>query len=296
MEQVKHDSNLAIEVLRRVLVKYQEEKGCLPPVLYLQMDNGPDQKSKQFLAFIGYLVQMKVFNKIKVSYLIVGHTHEDPDQSFSHIGRYFRKVVQTILSVPAFIAAIMTCFKTPASIPKCVENISFCYDTTSLRKILDKDFARFDLPEETLDKCHYFVVQRNKEGRACLQYKHKRYSDALLPRKFDVGGTYFSPTNGIGTVIQCSPEKDVITKEKFWNYTIRYEPDNALPFETVKRSRASKCTIVMFPDAGKGYPEMPTEFPAAKFTGTVDVCLRLQKSGINEIIRKLTLPLSDRLI
>ena len=79
------------------------------------------------------------------------------------------------MSVPAFIAAIMTCFKTPASIPKCVENISFSYDT-SLRKILDKDFARFDLPEETLDKCHDFVVQRNKEGRACLQYKHKRYN------------------------------------------------------------------------------------------------------------------------
>ena len=84
---------------------------------------------------------MKVFNKIKVSYLIVGHTHEDPDQSFSHIGRYFTKVVQTVLFVPAFIAAIMTCFKTPASIPKCMENISFCYDTTSKKS-----------PEETLDK------------------------------------------------------------------------------------------------------------------------------------------------
>ena len=36
----------------------------------------------------------------------------------------------------------------------------------------------FDLPEETLDKCHDFVVQRNKEGRACLQYKHKR---VLMP-------------------------------------------------------------------------------------------------------------------
>ena len=87
--------------------------------------------------------------------------------------------------------------------------------------------------------------------------------------------------------------KDVITKEKFWNYTIRYEPDNALPFETVKRSRASKCTIVMFPDAGKGYPEMPTEFPEAKFTGTFDVCLGLQKSGIDEIIRKLKLQAKD---
>ena len=49
----------------------------------------------------------------------------------------------------------------------------------------------------------------------------------------------------------------------------------------------------MFPDAGKGYPEMPTEFPAAKFTGTFDVCLGLQKSGIDEIIRKLKLQAKD---
>ena len=106
---------------------------------------------------------MKVFNKIKVSYLIVGHTHEDPDQSFSHIGRYFRKVVQTILSVPAFIAAIMTCFKTPASIPKCVENISFCYDTTSLRKILDKDFACLTYQNKLLTSATTLLFRETKK-------------------------------------------------------------------------------------------------------------------------------------
>ena len=54
----------------------------------------------------------------------------------------------------------------------------------------------------------------------------------------------------------CEPEKDVITKEKIWNYTIRYKPNNDQPFETVKRSQASTFTIVMFPDAGQGYPEI----------------------------------------
>ena len=157
----------------------------------------------------------------------------------------------------------MTCFNTPTSIPKCVENISFCYDTTSLRKILDKDFARWTYQKKTLDKCHDFVVQRNKEGRACLQYKHKRYSDALLPRKFDVGGTYYSPTNGIGTVIQCSPEKDVITKEKFWNYTIRYEPDNALLIPAFQIPRAQKKpTYIVWkkrPPAVVGYGNRPIQ-------------------------------------
>ena len=150
-----------------------------------------------------------------------------------------------ILFVPAFIAsaAIMTCFNTPTSIPKCVENISFCYDTTSLRKILDKDFARLTYQKKLLTSATTLLFRETKKVVLACNTSTNVILMPFCPRKFDVGGPYYSPTNGIGTVIQCSPEKDVITKEKFWNYTIRYEPDNALPFETVKRSRASKCTI-----------------------------------------------------
>ena len=67
-DHVKHDTNLSIEVFRHVILKYEEAKGSLPPVLYLQVDGGPDQKSKQFLAFCAYLVQQKIFNKVKVSF------------------------------------------------------------------------------------------------------------------------------------------------------------------------------------------------------------------------------------
>ena len=49
----------------------------------------------------------------------------------------------------------------------------------------------------------------------------------------------------------------------------------------------------MFPDAGKGYPGMPTDFPAANFTGPFDVCLSMQKSGIDDIIRKLQVQTKD---
>jgi len=49
----------------------------------------------------------------------------------------------------------------------------------------------------------------------------------------------------------------------------------------------------MFPDAGQGYPEMPAQFPTAKFTGTFDDCLGMQKTGIDKIIRKLKLREKD---
>ena len=56
-EQVKYDSDLSIEVLRHVLLEYEQENGVLPPTLFLQLDNGSDQNSKQFLTFHAYLVE-----------------------------------------------------------------------------------------------------------------------------------------------------------------------------------------------------------------------------------------------
>lgn len=39
--------------------------------------------NRYLLGFLSYLVEMKIFKKIKVSFLMVGHTHEDIDQVFS---------------------------------------------------------------------------------------------------------------------------------------------------------------------------------------------------------------------
>lgn len=54
---LKHTTNLTLECLRRTLLQYQDEKGYLPLVLYLQLDNAPDNKFKCFLAFIAYLIK-----------------------------------------------------------------------------------------------------------------------------------------------------------------------------------------------------------------------------------------------
>jgi hypothetical protein len=77
------------------------KKGKLPPTLDLQLHNDPHQKSKQFLSFLAYLVESGVFHKIKVSYLIFGHAHEDIDQYFSCISRsgYIRRTPKQLLSV-----------------------------------------------------------------------------------------------------------------------------------------------------------------------------------------------------
>ena len=84
-----HSSNMTIAILMNVLYMY---KDSLPPVLYLQMDNcGRENKNRFVFAFCALLVELGVFRKIKVSFLMVGHTHEDVDQMFSRFSNYLRR-------------------------------------------------------------------------------------------------------------------------------------------------------------------------------------------------------------
>jgi hypothetical protein len=53
-----------------------------PKVLYLQGDNGSDNKNKALFMFCELLVRLGIFEKVKFSFLPVGHTHEDVDACF----------------------------------------------------------------------------------------------------------------------------------------------------------------------------------------------------------------------
>ena len=146
-DEITHDSNLSVECLRRTLIKVKAERGFLPETLYLQLDNGPDNKSKHFLAFISFLVEQKIFHKVKLSYLIVGHTQKDVDQYFSCISWFIKKVLQTIYTLSEFLAALSDSFKTAKCKPTCIEHIQYTYDTSGLVDLF-QDIKRFDVPEK----------------------------------------------------------------------------------------------------------------------------------------------------
>jgi hypothetical protein len=93
----------------------------LPRKLHLQMDNASDNKSKQILACMAYLVETKNFDVIKLSYLIVAHTHEDVDQWFSVLSRFLKQILMQLLTIDAIICAISDAFKTKKCAPKCVK-------------------------------------------------------------------------------------------------------------------------------------------------------------------------------
>lgn len=89
-----HDSNMVWECLHRTLraVEAQNRIG-LPDVLYIQGDNTTrEMKNQFFFGNCAMLVLRGVFmiRKIRVSFLPVGHTHEDIDQLFSRMAVYMK--------------------------------------------------------------------------------------------------------------------------------------------------------------------------------------------------------------
>ena len=57
----------------RTLLRVQEKKGKLPPVLFLQMDNcWRENKNWIMFSYLSWLVEMGVFRKVQIEFLIVG--------------------------------------------------------------------------------------------------------------------------------------------------------------------------------------------------------------------------------
>jgi hypothetical protein len=88
-------ANVTIEILKRVLedgdivIHYCADRQ--PTTLYLQLDNTSKQnKNRYVFAFLAWLVVLGLLTDVLVSFLPVGHTHEDIDQMFSRFNSYLR--------------------------------------------------------------------------------------------------------------------------------------------------------------------------------------------------------------
>ena len=85
----KHDNNQVVTLIMHVLQDVCNQRGdILPPKLRIQADNyGRENKNQYMFALCAALVAFKYFVEVHLSFLIVGHTHEDIDQKFNIISR-----------------------------------------------------------------------------------------------------------------------------------------------------------------------------------------------------------------
>ncbi|XP_072019537.1 uncharacterized protein [Amphiura filiformis] len=183
INEVPHDSNMTMNVLLQVLLKYPS----LPPVLYLQLDNCVRENKNRFMfAMCCMLVELQIFRKIKMSFLPVGHTHEDIDQFFSRIAQYLRKRnVQTIVKLLRLIKEAYKKLKTTTERLKNMFNI---------RDWLMPSIA----PMRHHTQHHVFRFTLNEQGKAVM---HTRQW-ANMTKEW----TECDKTDNINYIIQSHPE------------------------------------------------------------------------------------------
>jgi hypothetical protein len=84
-------ANLNVEALRRTMV-HMYASSPLPRKICINADNASDNKCWTLLLFLAMLVYHRYTDEVILSFLIVGHTHEDIDQLFSVLSRYLKKL------------------------------------------------------------------------------------------------------------------------------------------------------------------------------------------------------------
>lgn len=77
------DSNTIISIIWHHICEVSKQEP-LPPTLYVQLDNCyRENKNVYILSFLEWMVQLGIFKKIRLSFMVVGHTHCDIDQLHS---------------------------------------------------------------------------------------------------------------------------------------------------------------------------------------------------------------------
>lgn len=85
-EEFESGANHVLEAAHRVLNTKKSESGTLPETLFIQADNCTrENKNRYFMSYFQMLVARGVFLEVQVSFLPIGHTHEDIDQAFSSV-------------------------------------------------------------------------------------------------------------------------------------------------------------------------------------------------------------------
>ena len=174
------NANWVIQCLMESLTRLSQhphytDKG-LPRTLFVQLDNcSGENKNKYMFAFFSELVRVGVFDCVNVSFLPVGHTHEDIDQLFSVLNRFLRAEHLT-LTLSAFDELIVEAAKLRDLHATAVRMRATGDFKAALLPFIDTKFSGYKQP-------HCFVFRA--ESEAGLRVAKMRY------REFSVSAHWF---------------------------------------------------------------------------------------------------------
>jgi hypothetical protein len=86
----KNTSNLQMHSILLSLEYILNRENELPPTFYYQIDGGSENTAQLIYVFMEFMIAKRLFQKIVLTRLIVGHTHEDIDAVFGRVWKGIR--------------------------------------------------------------------------------------------------------------------------------------------------------------------------------------------------------------
>lgn len=213
-DSVAGGANNNVEGLRRTLAAEYATKP-MPRIMYVQADNASDNKNFTVLLFLGLLVYHDYVADAYISFLLVGHTHEDIDALFSVISRHFRQIPGHSVEgkTPQSFQEEMGAALAQRFVAECHIMESVLDWDGYLRPHLHRGtsgMAHVDLeaePESGARAPHRFWIhRREKDGAVVLHYKELDTHPIWLPSIDPSAETLVSNPDGIELFASPPPD------------------------------------------------------------------------------------------
>lgn len=143
-----------------------------PAELYVQVDGASDNRCSVFFMFMELLIRKRVFKCIYVSFLMVGHTHNDADQKFVAITKQLRR--DNVHTIHDLLKIYKAAYKNDE--PKCIEHVEAVYDWTEWLK-LDHGEPWEGMARRTPDdeRAHQLIFEASGVDGCKGSYKRNSY-------------------------------------------------------------------------------------------------------------------------
>jgi len=192
---ISANANFNIECLHRELRKHFDKVEADPTMDWptefnYQVDGAPDNKCKALFGYMEWLVRTGVFDIVRVSFLIVGHTHNLVDQTFVALTYQLREV--NVKSLEDILQAYRDAYKTNKPVIQHVESVC---DWT--KWLVPKMFTCGGFNKRVPDhqRPHQFIAsicateEQTPEGcRSYRHFLHNKIRNHLPPYALDVSG------------------------------------------------------------------------------------------------------------
>ena len=193
-QNCSNNSSLVLDSIHRAVSRSQAARVAaglpLPSVFYIQLDNVSSNKSKVLFLYCSWLVMTGVFEKVKVGFLMVGHTHENIDQLFSRIAKLLKRAnCHTMADLERLIRRSFTPSPTTAHVTHVNDWVEYLSREGNFEDIRDISFN------------HQFKIEKDAAGDVVVCSKQLS-TDAEWSAP---GRILFSEPDGVPTALAVHP-------------------------------------------------------------------------------------------